>query len=289
MTNAELAKRQERATAEKNEIVQIEGGYRVHAPADPTKFYLVTSEGGVPHCTCLDFQFHGNDPEWRCKHILAVASRLPAASSATESADPTRPEERRAIPAESREPPRRNSTPTPTPVNGAAQMVVKRCLSLDGRNDSLSIEFSCPINALTAPEVEARVKELLSLQPSIADVIKAQRKRRELPDPPPTPEGKSAVALGRILGIGGKDGKWGRRLFITVQTNGHNLRHYGSRQQLAEFITAAGFPQMAQNIAEGVKLDLPCRIITEPSADGNYVHITQVLPAEGNGGCGPSK
>src|SRR5574337_396677 len=101
MTNQELAKRQERATAETFVIAQTEDGFRVYAPADPTKLYLVTSSNGTPQCTCPDFQFHGHgaDPSWRCKHILAVASRFPVVSTA-EPVDPIEAEERRAIQAE---------------------------------------------------------------------------------------------------------------------------------------------------------------------------------------------
>jgi len=289
MTNAELAKRQERATAETFVIAQTEDGYRVYAPADPTKLYLVTSSNGAPQCTCPDFQLHLTDPAWRCKHILAVASRFPAASTPAESTDPIEAEERRAIQAEGREPRRRKAATTPT--NGVAQMLVKRSVSPDGRIDSLSVEFSCPVEGMASDGIKDKAKRILTLQADIMGEFLNGREKKNgnggngasTPSQAP-PTDQSPAVPGRMLSIGGMDGKWGRRLFITVQTNGHNLRHFGNRKQLGEFITAAGFPQFAQNIAEGVKLDLPCRIITEPSADGNYINITHVLPAEGNGG-----
>jgi len=80
--------------------------------------------------------------------------------------------------------------------------------------------------------------------------------------------------------IAGIDGKWGRRLFINVQANGRTLKLFGNRKQLAEHITAAGFWNMADQIAEGIRLNLPCRIITKLSDDGRWLNIEQVLPLE---------
>ena len=102
----------------------------------------------------------------------------------------------------------------------------------------------------------------------------------DAPRPVPASDGSEAAEL---LHIGGMNGKWGRRLFITVQANGHTLKLFGNRQQLADAIVAAGFPERAQGIAEGVELRLPCRILTAPTADGRFRNITQVLPTGGNG------
>jgi hypothetical protein len=37
---------------------------------------------------------------------------------------------------------------------------------------------------------------------------------------------------------------------------------------------------MADDIEEGIQLNVPCRVITKPSADGKYLDIDQVFPAE---------
>jgi hypothetical protein len=76
------------------------------------------------------------------------------------------------------------------------------------------------------------------------------------------------------------DGKYGRRLFLVVQSNGSMLRLYGSPTQLAGAIAAAGYPDHTASVAEGTTFDLPCRIVTKPSPDGRYQNIDRVLPAE---------
>jgi hypothetical protein len=83
-----------------------------------------------------------------------------------------------------------------------------------------------------------------------------------------------------MVGIGGTDGKWGRRLFIGFQANGQSLRLYGNKTQLAEAIRNAGFPRLAERIEEGVALRVPCRVITKPSPDGKYTNIERVLPVQ---------
>lgn len=83
-----------------------------------------------------------------------------------------------------------------------------------------------------------------------------------------------------MLAIEGMNGKWGRRLYITVLANGQNLKLFGSKKELAEAITIAGFPNFATNVAEGVRLNLPCQVITRPSNDGRYLNIERVLRIE---------
>ena len=75
------------------------------------------------------------------------------------------------------------------------------------------------------------------------------------------------------------DDRYGRRLFLVVQSNGSMLRLFGSAKQLADALAAAGFPDYAHHVTEGTALDLPCRIVTKPSPDGRYQNIERVLPA----------
>jgi hypothetical protein len=87
----------------------------------------------------------------------------------------------------------------------------------------------------------------------------------------------------QLLGIGGIDGKWGRRLFLTVRVNGRNLRLYGTRKQLATHITAAGKRVAEEMVFEGAPLNLTCRVVTEPSEDGRFVNVVAVLPSARSG------
>src|SRR5215467_3948318 len=76
MNETELEKRRERATKETLVISQTEGGFRVYNPGNLTNLYMVTGIPESPNCNCLDFENHQNDPDWRCKHILAVMNQL---------------------------------------------------------------------------------------------------------------------------------------------------------------------------------------------------------------------
>jgi hypothetical protein len=75
------------------------------------------------------------------------------------------------------------------------------------------------------------------------------------------------------------DGRWGRRLFINVQVNGHTAKLFGTRKQLGEALTAAGYANLAANVAEGMQLNLPCRAITKPTEDGRFLNIEKLFPA----------
>ena len=85
-----------------------------------------------------------------------------------------------------------------------------------------------------------------------------------------------------MLGVGGLDGKWGRRLFLRFDVRGRPLRLFGAPKQLADSIAAAGFPDLAHDVAEGVRLNLPCRVLMKPSNDGRFLDIVKVLPADGS-------
>lgn len=283
MTEQELHGRAERAHEDALIMAPTEDGIRVYAAADPKKSYLVSGLPERPHCTCPDFRLHAADPDWQCKHILAVRDRFFGGSSASE--DGYEAEERRAIQEEARTPKRR----TTTPRNGgpAAQMLLKRSASPDGRIDSLSVEFSCPV-ADVPDDVKARARELLALQGEImGDFLKSH--------PGKTTNGgngaaqsspsdmKSPAVPARLVAIGGMDGKWGRRLFITVEVNGTTTRLFGNKKQLGDALTAAGYAGFASHIAEGTSLGVPCRVVTKPSDDGRYLNVERVLPSDGNG------
>src|SRR5712692_1629257 len=70
MTATELAKRQERAVHETFVISRTRDGFRVYAPTEPKRQYMVSEDEDGVHCTCPDFQTHADDSHWRCKHIL---------------------------------------------------------------------------------------------------------------------------------------------------------------------------------------------------------------------------
>jgi predicted nucleic acid-binding Zn finger protein len=270
MTHAELAKRRLRVTEEALILKRVDGGFRVYPPGNPTKNYLVTDDPRNPTCTCPDFMNHDGDTEWRCKHILAVESHLRGGS---ESEDPVETEERRAIQEESR-----RSEVGRRATIGACQMLLKRSVSPDGRIDSLSVEFTCPSDGMLGDELKGRARRVLELQSEIVDEFLGRGDNGN-GHASQHGNGASKAVSAKMLRIGGIDTRWGRRLFINVQVNGDTLKLFGSKQQLAEAIEAAGFPNRAERIDEGVKLDLPCRVTTKPSDDGRYVNVDEVFPS----------
>jgi len=159
-------------------------------------------------------------------------------------------------------------------------MLLNRSVSPDGRIDSLSVEFSCPVDKISANEIITRAVRTLQLQSEIAkSFLAANGKENGQRTTSETNVGNGPVSA-TMLSIGGINTKWGRRLYIGVQSNGQTLKFFGSRKQLAEAITGAGFPNLAERLDEGKQLNVPCRVVTKPSEDGRYLNIEQVLPAE---------
>lgn len=270
MTPEELEKRQYRAENETLIISKTEEGFRVHRPSMPHRSYVVSGTGSAPSCTCPDFQKHSNDSEWRCKHVLAVFNRLDERGDedVTHSSNGPR--------ATRNEAPLRESVEAPH-TNGMAQMLIKRSVSPDGRIDSLSVEFSCSVDKHSVQDVDVRAQNILQLQQAVVERF-LNGNNRKTDQPSPVAEDADGAVPAEMLSIGGTDGKWGRRLFISVQVNGRALWLFGSEKQLGEHLTAAGYPEHAVNVHEGAALNLPCRVVTEPSQDGRFLNVAQVLP-----------
>lgn len=255
MTPEELSRREERARTETFVIARTEDGFRVHVPGGHA--YQVTGSPEEPQCSCPDFEHHEGDPTWRCKHILAVLARNGG----------------------TREP--KETVPSVTAAEETIpRLTLKRSVSPDGKIDALSVEFSLPVYGKTSAAIEERAREILGLQDRVANGFLGRNGRPGSSNGRPAPKlvsGEPQEAT--ILSIGGMDGKWGRRLFLTVETQGRNLRVYGSRNQLAGRLHEAGYPHMAGQVAEGLRLDLPCRVITLPSTDGRYLNVARMLPS----------
>jgi len=259
-------------------ISETEGGYRVHAPGNGKRTYLVTPDGDGFECTCGEYLRNAaTDPDWQCPHIEAVVRRMTGDDTeGAHDADRYDTEERRGIQEESRAPRKRK---THAPPASPTQMVVKRSMSPDGRIDSLSVEFSSPVESVDADAIKAKARTILNVQADIMQDFLGRNGKAATPRPNPPQETTEPAVPGRLLRIEGMDGKWGRRLFITVQVNGETTRLFGSRKQLAEQLAGAGFSDIAEKVDEGLDLNLPCKVITKPSPDGRFVNVDRLLPA----------
>ena len=261
-------------------LSRTDDGCLVYAATDPQHVYLVAGTPDQPTCTCPDARAHQADAAYRCPHMLAV---FPPDTTTETQASLELAEERAAIQAEAKPRKRGNGKGAASNGNGhsPAQMVLKRSISPDGRIDSLSVEFSCPVDSLAPEALLARATSTLDLQAQIVRAFVPSRSPSNGGNGHAKPGDQPAQAdTGRVpatlLTVGGMDGKWGRRLFLTVQVNGRTAKLFGSPKQLQAALATAGYPDASA--AEGSTLNLPCQVIAAPSPDGRYLNIVQVFP-----------
>ena len=304
MDQTQLAKRQDRATSETFVIQRVEEGLRVYAAGEPKNRYIVSGSPQAPQCTCPDFQYHQSDPNWMCKHILAVLNDFSDIEVVAQQPDQYEVEERQAIQEEGKKPKKPRATP---PGNGNGRsgngttLTLKRSVSPDGRIDSLSVEFSSAVDTLSGDDIVERARDILGVQTAIVQGFRQEQPARNgnnhAPNgPPPSgqpqngpahtpPQQPAADANGnagvpaRVLGVAGMDGKFGRRLFLTIEAEGKIHRFFGNAKDLAQHLASIGFTGGAQNVAEGLALNIPCRITTKPSPDGRFQNVDRLLPA----------
>src|SRR6266849_2281749 len=165
MTQEQFVSRKERAERDVFVITAAQEGWRVRSARNPSRFYQVSANGTELQCTCPDFQQHApQDPTWRCKHVLAVQDHQAKTGAADPQVERELAEERAAVQAE--------GAPQAQPVNGersAAQMLIKRSISPDGRIDSISIEFVFTLVEASAAQIRDRALKTLKLQ---TDIVK---------------------------------------------------------------------------------------------------------------------
>ncbi len=153
-------------------IVKGEEGYRVCSPLTPAKQYVVTGIPHDPQCTCAEFVHPDRPPGWQCEHILAVLNSGLTGAARTESNGTPLP----AASGSTTEPPSHNGTngngKSPRRRNGnGVVMLLKRSVSPDGRIDSLSVEFTCPVASVTTGGIKELAQVILSLQGEIASRV----------------------------------------------------------------------------------------------------------------------
>ncbi len=288
MTQAQLEVRKERADNGALIASKTEDGFRVYSIQNPSHVYLVRKDGERWTCTCPDFESHKADTTWRCKHILAVAPWQKPEKVATPEpgnghvvAMPVAASEQNEPPQAP--PPALKKRPRKSP-NDSTQMLIKRSVSPDGRIDSLSVEFSMPVFDISNGEIKDKALTTLKLQKEIvADFLKLNGEKQAVfgspasKPPEPTPQ-NGQPGFARMIDIGMIYGKWGKRLLINFEVNGRRCVLFGSANQLAAHIVAAGYQFEPENIEVGLRLNLACCVVTKPSDDGKYLNVDKVLP-----------
>lgn len=268
-------------------IAKGEAGYRVCSPLTPAKQYVVSGIPNDPQCTCEEFMHPDCPPGWVCGHIQAVLKEIPHLE-----AEPTSP----ISPAPagdqgSIEPPSHNGKngngkiPRGRNAKGVV-MLLKRSVSPDGRIDSLSVEFSCPVASATTGGIKELAQVILALQGEItAGFLKTSGNTK--------PHGKngsephsnngngnsdvpSDAIPGLLLGVASMNTRRGPWLFLSVLVNERVLKLFGSQKQLAEAVKNAGYANVADRIVDGYTLNLPCRVVTKQN--GKYLNVERVYP-----------
>lgn len=306
MDDTELEKRKAKAANETLVIASTEGGFRVYNPASITNLYMVTGIPESPKCNCPDYTAHANDPDWRCKHILAVFNKLEK-----QKLEPAALGERSVEAAKAgRAQPEINQTEkkkSKAPQSGHSQMRIKRSVSPDGYIDSLSVDFLTPIEPGADETIKLQAHRALLLQAEIVDeFLKMNGNGKSQPqaalgangenssktnETGPSnaqdrsrdnghTDGSDGTEPARLLNIAGMDTRDGWMTFINVQVNGRTTKLFGNKQELGRHITAAGFASIADHISQGMMLNLPCRVITKPSPNGKYLNIEKIFPAK---------
>jgi len=283
MTQEQFVSRKERAERDVFVITQAEQGWRVRSARNPSKFYLVSANGSGLQCTCPDFQSHAHqDPSWRCKHVLAVQDHEAKTGTSDPESERELAEERAAVQAEgSGEVQRPNGEPS------AAQMLIKRSISPDGRIDSISIEFAFAVFNATVSQIRDRAAKTLKLQTEIVKgflngAAKTNSGRRNQPQP----HKDNGATFARLLDVGVTNGQYGERFYLNVAVNGRRARFFGDADAIARAISTAGEKVYATAIEPGMRFNLPCLVLTQESQDGRYLNVTRVLPLpkRANGG-----
>jgi hypothetical protein len=271
MNQLELSKRKQRAEAEPLVITKTSEGYRIFSAANPSKFYLVREVDGRISCNCLDFEKHSLDPTWRCKHVLAIDKS-------------EEDEERKAIQAEAKGESLPRSVDEflaePTPHS---RLLIKRSISPDGRIDSVSLELHLELNGEPPAVIKARATDALRLEAEIASVFVASRQlekemngNKKPSESANLPQPNGSVLEATLRDIGVMPGKWGPRHFINVDVMGRVAKLFGTPKQIAAAIKFAGYYFPPESVAEGVDLNMPCRVTTKQN--GQYLNIERVFP-----------
>ena len=84
----------------------------------------------------------------------------------------------------------------------------------------------------------------------------------------------------QMISIGGMNTRRGWQYYINFRVNDRNSKLFGTKKELAQHIVAAGFTNLVDRIGDGMILNLPCRVIANPSRDGKFLNIEKVLPIE---------
>lgn len=74
MNEEELEAR--KTKAKKLEVTPVGDDFMIKSSTSKGGYMVNPKEEGGYHCACMDYALHRKDPDWRCKHIIAVETYL---------------------------------------------------------------------------------------------------------------------------------------------------------------------------------------------------------------------
>lgn len=269
-------------------------GFRVYAANNPRAAEYVGGTPEEPTCTCAEFRSEANEWGVRCAHIEAVYGPMEQQPAGPPHA-----------PDAHGKPPRAAATGNgqgqapETPV----QLVLKRSVSPDGRIDSLSVEVQQTVELGRHDDALRQATDTITLEDRIIGYF-LQRSQ---------PEGNGNAASGHsgngharngyrpsgngysrptaasgngaapvpaeLTHIGGMQTRYGWRWYINVRVNGQEVRLFGNKTQLANYLHDAGYQAQNFPIANDSQLRMPCRVVLGQKPDSKYLTVEQVLPS----------
>jgi hypothetical protein len=278
MTQEQFDVRLKRAEKELFVISPADNGWRVRSAHNPSQHYLVSGDG-EGSLRLSDFETHSEDPNWSCKHILAVQDYR-AKTAAKQKPESYEDAERAAMQTETVPQPQDPGLRTPE-----AQMLVKPSLSPDGRIDSISLEFSFDVKEESAGDIKSRALKALKLQTDIVESFLGSTKSNGRGNDAAHTNGNgrntNGAVAARMLDVGIAQTAYGERVFVNFDINGRRARLFGSEQAILAAIAAAGKHLEPNAVEHGLMLNLPCRV--ETRENGKYLNVTKVF-ASARGG-----
>lgn len=284
---------------------KIPNGYRVHSAKEAAKFYEVTVVDDTIVCTCTDYVRHKRDKNYQCRHIVFALEVFKQDQGNNDGDDENGYEESFGHKSQIGTHNEISSVQVrETEKRTSSHMCIKRSISPDNRINCISIKINFDLADQTTSEIKAKAAYALKLQQEIAAEYLLEH-QEVLSYPPTSPPNPSTPPTGteptlvpteplatppvitqsanpvpaKLVSIGTLNGKWGIRYFLTVDLEGKAMKLFGNQKQLSEKIHAAGYFVPAEQIRGGVSLNIPCRVTTQPSADGRYLNVENVYPA----------
>jgi hypothetical protein len=174
---------------------------------------------------------------------------------------------------------------TGSPPTHSGRMLV-RSLSTNGKVEVVSVKLDLPFDSLTARQIVAQALNALKLETEIIEAYFSGavshpaapfpvNGNRQVADS--TAEEEESAVTATLVDIGKTKSN---AYFINVKVGAQTARLFGHRRELVTQLARAGVDLTPEAISEKLALNTPCRAITKPSKNGQYLQVIKLFPAK---------